>query len=71
MQSETPLTNIYGLERRFGLPASWFKAEALAGNLPCLRVGRRILFNATAIEHALSERAAKGKSKTEIHCVAN
>jgi hypothetical protein len=52
------LTDVDGLEKRFGLPARWFKAEAAAGRLPCLKVGRRFRFNPEAIERALAERAA-------------
>ncbi len=49
---------MHGLARRFGLPAAWFKAEAEAGRLPCLRVGSRFIFNIKAVEAALAERAS-------------
>lgn len=41
---------------RLGVPAAWLKAEALAGRVPSLRVGRRILLNPTTIEAALLAR---------------
>lgn len=56
------LTNMHGLARRFGLPASWFREEAEAGRLPCLKVGRRLFFNLVAVEQALAERAASGRA---------
>jgi hypothetical protein len=40
------------------LPAAWLRTEALAGRIPSLRVGRRLLFNPVAVEEALLKRAA-------------
>ncbi|MFO0840681.1 MAG: DNA-binding protein [Phycisphaerae bacterium] len=45
---------------RLGVPASWLRAEALAGRVPHLRAGRRLLFNPTAVEGILLDRAAGG-----------
>jgi hypothetical protein len=47
------------LSRRVNLPAAWLKQEAEAGNLPCLRVGRRFLFSPEAVNRALLERAQR------------
>ena len=47
------------LARRTLLPAAWLKQEAEAGNLPCLRVGRRFLFAPEAVNHALLELAKR------------
>lgn len=38
---------------------AWLRREAKAGRIPCLRVGRRLLFNTDAVERLLAERAAK------------
>jgi hypothetical protein len=46
------------LAARLRLPSDWLKAEAMAGRIPCLRVGRRLLFNAEAVEHSLAQAAA-------------
>jgi len=46
---------------RLGVPAAWLHAEALAGRIPSLPVGRRLLFNVGAIESVLLERAARVK----------
>jgi len=42
---------------RLGLPAAWLRAEAVAGRVPCLRAGRRLLVNPPAVERALLDRA--------------
>lgn len=46
------------LARQLGVPVPWLKTEARAGRLPCLKVGRRFLFNPAAVELALADRAA-------------
>jgi hypothetical protein len=56
--TNTPLFNLHALARTLGLSAAWLKAEANAGRIPCLKVGRRLLFNPVAVERALAERAA-------------
>jgi hypothetical protein len=43
------------------LPVSWLRAEALAGRIPCLQVGPRLLFNLGAVLEALAVRAAAGE----------
>ena len=52
------LSNLRGLARRLRLPAAWLEAEAKAGRIPCLRAGRRTLYNPEAVERVLLERAA-------------
>lgn len=42
---------------RLGVPAAWLKSEAEAKRIPCLRVGRRMLFNVGQVERALLEKA--------------
>ena len=48
---------LHRLAMRLRLPARWLDAEANAGRIPCLRVGKRKLFNLAAVELALSEMA--------------
>ena len=48
---------------RLGVPAAWLRAEADAGRVPHLRVGRRLLVNAEAIERVLLERAQQSGGK--------
>ncbi len=40
------------------LPVDWLKAEARAGRLPHLKIGRRLYFNLAAVENSLLQRAA-------------
>lgn len=42
---------------RLGVPAAWLRAEADAGRVPHLRVGRRLLVNPQAVERVLLDRS--------------
>jgi excisionase family DNA binding protein len=55
--SETRFTNSTTAARLLGVPEAWLKREAREGRVPCLRAGRRLLFDVSAVEQALSERA--------------
>ena len=60
--NERQLHTLRMLARRFtryGLSVAWLKAEAEAGRIPCLRAGRRMLFDAEAVETVLIRRAAE------------
>jgi hypothetical protein len=46
------------LSSRLRLPRDWLRGEALAGRIPCLKIGRKLLFNPDAVEKTLAERAA-------------
>ena len=52
------LLTLHRLAARLRLPREWLRDEALAGRLPCLRVGRKLLFSLPAVERVLVERAA-------------
>ncbi|MGD8453218.1 MAG: hypothetical protein PVJ57_15475 [Phycisphaerae bacterium] len=53
---------------RLGVPAAWLRAEAHAGRVPHLRVGRRLLFNPAAVETVLLDRAAQeAKGSADAH----
>jgi hypothetical protein len=52
------LVNLNGLSLQLRLPLRWLRAEALAGRIPCLKIGSKLLFNPEAVEKALAERAA-------------
>jgi hypothetical protein len=49
------------------LPREWLRTEAVAGRLPCLRVGRKFLFNLQTVERLLAERAASNQEGGPIH----
>ncbi len=58
------LTNIHGLAGKLRLPRSWLITEADAGRIPCLRIGRRRLFNVDAVRTVLAKRAARMPTAT-------
>lgn len=54
------LNTLGELSERMNIPMAWLRREADAGRIPCLRAGRRRLFNPEAVERALAEKAAQG-----------
>ncbi|MEI8195462.1 MAG: hypothetical protein WCI73_06100, partial [Phycisphaerae bacterium] len=44
---------------RLGVPVAWLRAEADAGRIPCLRVGRRLMVNQQTVEAALLARTTQ------------
>lgn len=46
--------------RRYGITRAWLEAEVQAGRIPCLKTGRRRLFNFEAVKGELLRRAAEG-----------
>ena len=56
------LTGIHGLARRLNLPYDWLRRETREGRLPCLRIGRRLLFNIVAVRRELADRAANARA---------
>jgi hypothetical protein len=60
------LTGLVGLSARLRLPRRWLRAEALASRIPCLKVGRKLLFNPVAVEKTLAERAASGQEASRV-----
>jgi hypothetical protein len=48
-----------------GVPVSWLKREANAGRVPCLRAGRRFLFDMEAVATVLAQRATADRSVRE------
>ena len=47
------------LASKLGLPRNWLRAEADAGRIPCLKIGRRRLFNLETVRLILGGRAAE------------
>jgi hypothetical protein len=46
------------LARQLRLDRGWLRREALAGRLPHLKAGRKLLFELGAVKKTLAERAA-------------
>lgn len=57
------LLTLSRLARRMGVPATWLRTEADAGRIPCLRAGRRYLFDLSAVQRELSDRAANTRQE--------
>ena len=55
---KTPV-GVHMLAYLFKLPADWLEDEARAGRLPCLKIGKKLLFHPPAVKAALAERAAR------------
>jgi excisionase family DNA binding protein len=60
-QTTSLLLSSLELAQVLKLPEHWVKAEADAGRLPHLRIGKRYLFNLNAVVAVLAERAASGR----------
>ena len=45
------------LSHELNLPSAWLRAEARAGRIPSLRVGRRLVFDPERVMRVLSDRA--------------
>jgi excisionase family DNA binding protein len=55
----TQILSLPALARALNLPEGWIKAEADAGRITHLRIGRRYRFNPEAVLRTLAERAAR------------
>jgi excisionase family DNA binding protein len=66
MSHPTSLLTLLELARRLRLPRLWLRDEALAGRIPYLRVGRRLRFDAQAVEETLRRRAAAGEEAPSV-----
>ena len=60
--SDSSFTTLRRLANQLGLPARWLKAEAVAGRIPYLRVGRSLRFNPEHVERVLADRATTNQS---------
>lgn len=65
IDEEHNLVNLRGLSLALRLPTRWLKREADNGGIPCLRIGRRRLFNLSAVKVTLAKRAAQNKRHSE------
>jgi hypothetical protein len=63
MHDTSRYIDLSALARTLGLSATWLKREADAGRIPCLRAGRRRMFDLAAVLKVLAERQTKGGAK--------
>lgn len=59
------LASLYVASRSLGLPANWLREEALAGRIPCLRAGDRLLFDLETLRQLVNELAKTGADPKE------
>jgi hypothetical protein len=63
--TQPELLPLHSTARQARVPVEWLRKEAEAGRVPCLRVGRRLMFNVAAVTRALTERAATERLNPE------
>jgi len=56
---EIQLLNLNQLSEQTGLPTAWLKREADERRIPCIRAGRRRMFNLQAVLKVLTDRQSK------------
>lgn len=52
------LLSLHRAARRLGVTSNWLKQEAVAGRVPCLSAGSRLLFDEATLTESLRQRAA-------------
>lgn len=57
--NDTGLLILERMARRLGVPSRWLREEAIAGRVPCLMAGGRILFSDIAVSACLRARAGE------------
>jgi excisionase family DNA binding protein len=62
MENNPTLLSLPELSKLLHLPEDWLRAEADAGRIPHLRIGKRYRFNRDAVVRTLAERAAAGET---------
>lgn len=55
------LLTLARMARRVGVSQEWLRTEADAGRVPCLKAGKRYLFNSVAVAEALAAQAAQSR----------
>ena len=62
MENENTLLKVGPMARRLGVSVRWLKAEAEAGQIPCLKAENIYLFNPKTVIELLAKRARGGRS---------
>ena len=58
MSGDPRFLSLFLMSRRLGLPEKWLKAQAEAGILPHLKIGRRLMFDPEMVEQTITALAA-------------
>ena len=59
------LCSLNRLAGQLGVTRRWLREQAEAGRIPCLRAGRRYLFNGEAVLEVLAAQAAGTRQESE------
>ena len=59
------LLSLPRMARRVGVTQQWLREQADAGSVPCLKAGKRHLFNPAAVEEVLAAKAARMPDKQQ------
>jgi hypothetical protein len=57
---ESPLLDRGEAAAFLRMSSSWVRAETLAGRIPCVRLGRRCLYDKRALENLIAQATTKG-----------
>lgn len=57
------LLSLARMARRLGVTQLWLRDEAEGGRVPCLKAGRRFLFNPEAVQETLASEAARTRQE--------
>ncbi len=60
------LLSLPRMARRIGVPAQWLREQVEAGQIPCLKLGKRYLFNPLAVQERLASRATQTLRPEEV-----
>lgn len=55
------------MSRRLGVTRQWLREQADAGKVPCLKAGKRYLFNPVAVQETLAAKATKVAASEANH----
>lgn len=61
MDEQDQLMPLVRAAARLRVPDKWLREQALAGRVPCLQVGRRLLVNLGAVRQAIAKMAATSR----------
>lgn len=59
------LLSLPRMARRIGVPTQWLREQVEAGKIPCLKAGKRYLFNPVAVQERLASRATQTLKSAE------
>lgn len=62
------LLTLSRMAHRVGVTQAWLREQATAGHIPCLKAGKRLLFNPVAVIEALAAKAGNPARRLIVGC---